>query len=364
MSGHDVGLADAVPVERSIEDGLHEVAIGQVIGPLALPLETRGNRVVAQSLFSVTELLQPGIAHHQIPGDQGHLDGDLPIPILFRPAALDLHGIVVFAFRAILFHPSQRPLELLRIVDTPLHAAYELGHVDGFNTHAQVRLKHSLVHDGASDPHGHTAHGQVGFAAHSGHRQAGFGKLQQLLSNIPRDGRIARILDIPAVDAESRQPLLGVPGHHSRQIDRARALGAVEAPDCLGNEWVHVHRLGPVAPTGGDSDGNADTLLRKFVSALSRLRDAADASIGDDALYRQTVGMAQVFAQQIRNCLGHCHRLVLQGLSHSLPATVNRRPNADLRHVSDEPVVWRNRLYSGYICHFPLLIRSVSVEID
>ena len=44
----DVGRALAVPIERGIEHGFHEVAVGVVVGPLALALETGGDGIVAE----------------------------------------------------------------------------------------------------------------------------------------------------------------------------------------------------------------------------------------------------------------------------------------------------------------------------
>ena len=45
--GDDVRRADAVPIEGGIEDRFQEIAVGLVIGPLALALETGGDGVVA-----------------------------------------------------------------------------------------------------------------------------------------------------------------------------------------------------------------------------------------------------------------------------------------------------------------------------
>ena len=44
------GLADAGPVEAGVEDGLHEIAVGGVVGPGALALEACQDGVVAQAL--------------------------------------------------------------------------------------------------------------------------------------------------------------------------------------------------------------------------------------------------------------------------------------------------------------------------
>ncbi len=90
LGGHDEGLADAVPVEGGVEDGLHEIAVGKVVRPLALPLEAGGDGIVAQGLLAKAQLGQARIADHQVAGDQGHLDGHGPVLVLLLAAALRL----------------------------------------------------------------------------------------------------------------------------------------------------------------------------------------------------------------------------------------------------------------------------------
>ena len=104
---------------------------------------------------------------------------------------------------------------------------------------------------------------------------------------------VARVLHVAAVDAERRQALLGVRREHRREVDRAGPLGAVEAPDRLGRERVHVHRLGPVAPAGRDRDRDADALEPEQLRDLGRLVHAADVVVGDDDLDRRPVRVAQ-----------------------------------------------------------------------
>ena len=86
------GCADAVPVERRVEDRLHEVAVGQVVGPLPLALEPGGDGVVAQGLFAEAQLGQARIADHQVAGDHGHLDATTPRPARFSAAENRLSG--------------------------------------------------------------------------------------------------------------------------------------------------------------------------------------------------------------------------------------------------------------------------------
>ena len=79
-----IRLADAVPVEGGVEDGFHEIAVGEVIGPLALSLETAQDGIVAQGFLAKTQFGQARVADHQIAGDHGHLDHAFPILILLR----------------------------------------------------------------------------------------------------------------------------------------------------------------------------------------------------------------------------------------------------------------------------------------
>ena len=204
FGGDDVGLADAVPVEGAVQDRLHEIAVGHMVGPLALSLKAGGDGVAAQRLFSVPEFGQARVAHHQVAGDERHLHRDLPVEVLLLAAALFLGGIVVLSFRTVLFHPGQRFFELVRVVDPFLGPADELDHVDDLYPHSQVVLEHRLVDDRPGDPHRYPAHRQVGLAAHGGHRQPGAGELQQLFLRVRRDLGLSGVLHVAAVDAESR----------------------------------------------------------------------------------------------------------------------------------------------------------------
>jgi hypothetical protein len=61
FGGDDVGRALAVPVERGIEDGFEEIAVGEVVGPLALALETGGDGIVAVRLLAEPISLSTGL---------------------------------------------------------------------------------------------------------------------------------------------------------------------------------------------------------------------------------------------------------------------------------------------------------------
>ena len=66
-------FADAVPVERRVEDRFREVAVGSEVGPLALPLESPGNGVVSHGLLFEAHFGQFRIAVHQVTEDECHL---------------------------------------------------------------------------------------------------------------------------------------------------------------------------------------------------------------------------------------------------------------------------------------------------
>ena len=69
-----------------------KVAVGEVVGPLALPLEAGGDGVVAQGLLAKAQLGQARIADHQVAGDQGHLDRQSPSPRPFARGCAGLSG--------------------------------------------------------------------------------------------------------------------------------------------------------------------------------------------------------------------------------------------------------------------------------
>ena len=159
LGGDDVGLADAVPVERGVEDRLQKVAVGQVVGPLALALETGRQRIVAQRFLAVAQLGQPRVAHHHIAHHQRHLDGVLPGRFLLLRRVLHVRRIIILALDQVGIGPSQCFLELVGVVDVAVDAARHFGHVHGFNAHPQRALEQRLIDDGAGDAHGGTADG-------------------------------------------------------------------------------------------------------------------------------------------------------------------------------------------------------------
>jgi hypothetical protein len=303
------------------------------VRPLPLALEAAGDGVVALGLLAEAHLLERRVADHQVAGDQRHLDRLLPLAVELLAAALGGRRVEVLALGAVLLHPGQRLLVLGLVIDALVHAADELRHVDGLDAHAEVFLEERLVHDGAGDAHGDAAHAEVRLAAHGGHGQAGAGEAQDLLRHVLRDGVVAAVLDVAAVDAERGQALLGVAGQHGRQVHRTRALGAVEAPDRLRAQGVHVHGLAAVAPAGGDGEGQAHVLAGKLVGAGGGLGDAADAGVGDHALDGSAGGVAQRGADQLGRGLGQGHGLLFERLAHAAQAAVDGGADTDPRQV-------------------------------
>ena len=137
------------------------------------------------------------------------------------------------------------------------------------------------------------------------------------------------------------QTLLVVPGQHGSQINRARPLRAVKAPHCLGNQRVHVHGLGPVAPTGRHGQRDSHPRVGKLVGALGRLGHAPDAGVGNHAFHRQSVRVPQVLGEEIRGGLRQTHRLVLQRFAHPLAPPVNRGANPYLGQGRPQTLVRR-----------------------
>jgi hypothetical protein len=137
FGGDDVGRAFAVPIEGRVEDRLHEVAVREVVGPLALALETGGDRVVALRLFAESHFREHRISDHQIAGDQRHLHAVLPLAIELLAGAGGFRGVVIFAFRAVRLHPGEGLFIFGLVVLALAHAAGDFGHVDGLHPHAE-----------------------------------------------------------------------------------------------------------------------------------------------------------------------------------------------------------------------------------
>ena len=121
---------------------------------------------------------------------------------------------------------------------------------------------------------------------------------------------------------------------HRGQVDRAGPLGAVEAPDRLLGQRVHIHRFGAVAPARRDGQRRRDALARKLRCAGGSFVDAADGRIRNHAFDRFAVRVLQC-TDQLRSGLRHVHRLGFERLPDPLAAPVDRRTDSNLRHHFD-----------------------------
>ena len=156
-----------------------------------------------------------------------------------------------------------------------------------------------------------------------------------------------------AVDAEGRQALLGVGRQNRGQIHSARPLGAVEAPDALDGHGVHIHRLGAVAPAGGNGQGDGDALALEFLGAGSGFRHAADGGVSHDDLHRLAVGIVQIFLKQLLRGLGHGHDLIFQTLAqlHRAAAAINDGADADYGVFADVTILCHSKfLLFVFLC--------------
>ena len=156
-----------------------------------------------------------------------------------------------------------------------------------------------------------------------------------------------------AVDAEGRQALLGVGRQNGGQIHSARTLGAVEAPDAFDGHGVHIHRLGAVAPAGGNGQGDGDALALEFLGAGSGFRHAADGGVCHDDLDMLAVGVIQVFLKQLLCSLGHGHDLIFQTLAqlHGAAAAVDDGADADHGIFADVTILCHSKfLLFVFLC--------------
>jgi len=192
----DVGRADAVPVEGRVQDGLEKIAVGLVIRPLALALETGSDGVVALRFLAKTHRGELGIADHEVAGDDRHLDGFLPFAVELFTRAFGLGRVVIFALRTILLHPRER-LRIFGLIENALvHAAEKFRHVNRLDAHSQIILEERLVHDRAGDAHRDAAHAEIGFAAHQRDREPGANEAKDFFRHIGGNGLVAAVLHI------------------------------------------------------------------------------------------------------------------------------------------------------------------------
>ncbi len=307
LRSHHIRGTSAIPVERRVQDGFHEVPIRKVVGPLALALEPARDGVMPERFLSETELGQAGIADHQVAGDHRHLDACFPL--LIPPLGIARLGVDILAFLAVLAGPGVGLLEFLGVVDLLVDAPGQFAHVHTLDAHPEVVLKKRLVHDRPGDSHRNAAQREIGLAAHGGHSQTGLGETEELLLHIGRNRGVARILDIPAIDPEGWQTLLAVPRQNGGQIHGTRALGSVESPDRLGYRGIHIHRLAAIAPAGGHGQRHAHALTTELIGTGGGFSHPADAGVGDDALHRLAIRPAQVGREEFCRRRSHGHHL-------------------------------------------------------
>ena len=335
-----------------------------MVRPLSLALEAGSDGVMADGFFNEA-CGQVLVALDQILDDAVHLDREFPLLLFFflckLDAALfaeevDVFGVVIAAFLAVLLRPGQCLFIGLMVVDALFHAAEDLDLVNGLHAQAQILLHEVLIHDGAADAHGDGADLQIALAPHRRDCDSGTAEAQQLFLHVVGDFRdLVAVLHLMAVDAEGGQALLGVGRQNRGQIHSARTLGAVEAPDALDGHGVHIHRLGAVAPAGGNGQGDGDALALEFLGAGSGFRHAADGGVSHDDLHGLAVGIVQIFLKQLLRGLGHGHDLIFQTLAqlHRAAAAINDGADADYGVFADITILSHTtNSFTLIECHF------------
>ena len=296
---------------------------------MALALEAAGNGLVTQGFFFAVNFLELGIALHHVAEDHGHqhafpesfaASGFIQLQVRtvfvlgeFKDGVSPLHGEVEFRF----------------VINFLVHAAAHFRHVHGLYADAQVIFPERLVHNGTGNAHGAAADGKIAFSAEGGYGEAGAAEAQDFFSYVFRDGSIRGVLHVFSVDGESRESFLVQAGQRSGQIHGAGAFRAVEAPDGLGSERIHVKCFTAVAPARRNGQGDADVVGLEFVRAGGGFRRAADAGVRDHAFDGFSGGVADVGLNKGGGRLGHVHGLIFQGFPDAEAATVNRGADTD-----------------------------------
>ena len=319
------------------EQCLREVAVGPVVGPLSLSLESAYDRIVSDRLFR--ELLgQSFVASHQILDDDVHLHREFPLLVLGPAVLPDPFRILVKVFPAVFLRPLQGSLILFLIVDPFLHAAEDFHFIDRLYSHAQITLEEVLIHDGAADSHGDRSDLQIAHApqGRDGNRRSR--KPKQHLLHILRHRLVIRFLHVPAVDAERGKTFLRMGRKDGCQVDGTGPLCRIQSPDTFNGHGVHVHRLRAIAPAGGDRERDVHAFFLKLLCALGALSHASDSGVRDHDPDRRAVRIKNIFLKQLLRAFCHGHSLLFQRASHiqgSL-APVNNGTDPDHRMTSDQ----------------------------
>ena len=292
----------AVPVEGRSQNCLGEVAVRQPVRPVALALETACNGVFAKRFLVPAQLGQLRVAIEDIAHDDAHFCNELPILISGNHFGFcdNLGQVLAFVAVKALFavgaNPAERLFVFLGVVDAQRHAAQNFSQVAPLGADAEIFLEHFRVTIAAHDAHGHSAHIDIGFVLHPAHSNSTACIAQNFFLHISGNGFIGCILHVMAVDGKSGQSLLGVCRQHSCEINCARALGAVKAPNRLDGFRVHIKCFTAVAPARGDSQCCHNVFAAEFILASRRLCAAADGAVRNHALHGRAVGIAQIFA--------------------------------------------------------------------
>ena len=290
---------------------------------------------------------QLGVAIQDIPHDHGHFGDELPVLAggdhlgFGNDLGQVFAGVAVKALLAVGLHPGQGPVVFRVVVDLQRDAADDLGHIYPFRADAQILLEQGDVAVAAGDAHGHAAQVYIGLVPHPTYRHRTAGKTQDLFRHIGGHAGVAGVLHVMTIDGEGGQPPLGMGGQHRRQIYRAGALGAVEAPHGLDGAGVHVEGFAAIAPTGGHGEGGRHIFGAELVGAGGRLGPAADGGVCQHTLNGGAVWIAQMLLDQGLGVFRHGHGLFFQTLPHAAPAAVDGGANTDfwIEHIKFLPLL-------------------------
>ncbi len=134
---HHVRLANAIPVERAVKQRLCGIAVGIMIGPVTLPLETGSYRVIAQRLLHAAHLSKFRVALHHVAYTHRHQQAFPQDRCILLLVAAILLRIFIFAEAEMCFRPAQCQFKLLFIVDLMIDTTAQLGHIYRLHLHTK-----------------------------------------------------------------------------------------------------------------------------------------------------------------------------------------------------------------------------------
>ena len=275
---------------------------------------------------------------HHVAEDDRHENRLAQRALFFFRGKDEVGAVAVRPDADVFLRPFHRLFEFFLVVDAQLHAAADFRHVHGLNAHPEVAFPERMVENRSRDAHRAAADGEITLALERRDGEPGAREAEDFFGDVVRDRRVVLVLHVVPVNRKRGNALLRVAGERCGEVNGARALRAVEAPDGLRRRRVRFERFRDVAPARRDGERAADVVFLELLVRGGGFGGTADAGVGNDAFHRLAVRVLHVRFDERGGGFRHVHGLFFQRFADAEAAAVNRRTNSDGR----ECIVFHN----------------------